>query len=44
MRHALIAAESSYETPMLAEIGDFADVTRGGHSGRYMDFIIGWWF
>ena len=37
-----MTAESSYEAPMLAEIGDFADVTRGGHSGRYVDFI-GWW-
>ncbi|WP_405676371.1 lasso RiPP family leader peptide-containing protein [Streptomyces sp. NBC_00868] len=39
-----MTTETSYETPMLAEIGDFADVTRATYRGFWVDFFGGWWF
>jgi hypothetical protein len=33
-----IETEDVYETPMLAEVGDFADITQGNTYGPYEGF------
>ncbi|WP_405676373.1 lasso RiPP family leader peptide-containing protein [Streptomyces sp. NBC_00868] len=33
--------ETSYETPAMVDVGEFADLTRGNWRGRWVD-VIGW--
>lgn len=33
-----------YEPPVVAEIGDFAELTRGYTYGEYLDGYYGWYY
>ncbi|MGP3938786.1 MULTISPECIES: lasso RiPP family leader peptide-containing protein [Streptomyces] len=41
----MVTEQWEYETPILVEVGPFADLTRDQNIGRWLDNpFFGWWF
>ncbi len=38
--------EESYETPAIAEAGEFAELTQAKNAGNYLDqfYVQAWWY